>query len=42
MRNEQHRHLPLEGVDRLGEMFRRLLVEVGDGFVEDENARAFE
>lgn len=42
MRNEAHRHLALEGVDGLGEVFRRLLVEVGDGFVEDQDLRAFE
>jgi len=27
-------------MDRLREMFCRLLIEVGDGFVEDKNARA--
>ena len=42
MRNEDHRHLALEGVDGSGEVLRRLLVEVGDGFVEDQDLRAFE
>ena len=39
MRNKDHRHLPLELVDRLGKVFCRLLVEVGDRFIEGQDLR---
>ncbi len=42
MRNKDHRHLPFELVDRLGEVLRRLLVEVGDRLIEDQNLRPLE
>ena len=42
MRDEDHRHHPLQPVDRLREVLRRLLVEVGHGLVEDQNLRPLE
>ena len=42
VRNKDHRHRPLEGIDRSGEVFGRLLIEVGDGLVEDEDLRSLE
>jgi hypothetical protein len=40
--DEEHRHLALELVDGLGEVFGGLLVEVGDRFVEDQDLRPLE
>jgi GTP-binding protein len=42
MRDKNHRHLALEAVDGLGEVFGGLLIQVGDGFVEDQHLGAFE
>lgn len=42
MRNEQHRHLPLELVDGSRKVFRRLLIQIGDRLVEDQNLRSLE
>ncbi len=42
MRDEQHGHLAFELVDGPGEVLGIGGVEVGRGFVEDENARLFE
>jgi hypothetical protein len=42
VRDEQHRHLPLELVDRPGEEFGGRLIEVGDRFVEDQDLRSLE
>ena len=42
MRDEQHRHLALELVDRLGEVLGRLLIEVRDRLVEDQDLRPLE
>lgn len=42
MGDEQHGHLPLELVDRPGEVFRGLLVEAAGRFVEDEGSGLFE
>jgi len=42
MRNEQHRHLSFEGIDRFREMFRRLLIELENSIVKDEYPLAFE
>ena len=42
MRNKQHRHLPLQFVDRPGKVLRRLLIEVGHGLVEDQNLGSLE
>lgn len=35
--DENHRHLALEAVDRVRKMFGGLLVQVGDGFVENQH-----
>lgn len=37
VRDEDHRDLALEAVDGLGEVFGGLLIQVGDGFVEDQH-----
>lgn len=42
MGDEEHGYLPLELIDRSGEVFCRLLVEVAGGFVEDEHSGLFE
>lgn len=42
MSNEQHRHLALELVDGPREVFRCLLIEIGQGFIEDQNLRPFQ
>lgn len=42
MRNEQHRHLPLEFVDGSREVFRRLLIEVRHRLIKDQNFRPLE
>ena len=39
MRNEQHRHLPLELVDGLGKVFSRLAVKIRHRLVKDQNLR---
>ena len=42
MGDEEHRHLPFQAVDGQREMLGGLLVEAGDGLVEDEDLRALE
>ena len=37
--DEQHGDFSFQLVDCFREIFRRLLVEVGDGFIEDEDLR---
>lgn len=42
MGDEQHRHLSLELVDGSREVLGRLLIEVGNGFIKDQNLRPLE
>jgi len=41
MRNEQHGDFPLQFVDRSGEVLRRLLIEVGNRLIKDQNLGPF-
>ena len=40
--DKDHRHLPLELVDRLGKVLRRLVVEVRYRLIEHQNLRSLE
>jgi hypothetical protein len=42
MGDEQHRHLPFQGIDGLGEGFGRLGIQGAGGFVEDQDLWLFE
>ena len=42
MGDEQHGDLAFESIDGLGKMLGRMLVEIGNRLVEDEDFRLFE
>ncbi len=41
MRNKNHSHMPLEAVHGGGKAFRRILIQPGRGFVENQNLGSF-